>query len=92
MNGSLTKLSITDSKYEKGYRCISFYLDDILKLLDKLSVNRIAAITTKYRISKANKTNKAVRYLSIVLGRHFLPTVCHVMAFLTKIKIRRKCF
>jgi len=88
MNGSLTKLSITDSNNAKGYRCISIYLDDILKLLDKLPVNKVAAITTKYRISKVNKTNKAVRYLSIVIGKHFLSTVCHVTAFISKIAIR----
>ena len=41
MNGSVTELSITDSKMEADYRCISLYLDDILNFEEHLPLQRI---------------------------------------------------
>ena len=88
MNGSSANLAVADSKNAEDYKCISITLDDILKLEEKLSIMRIVAITTKYQIAKANKTKRALRYLSLVFDRNLQASIYQITAFLIKIAIK----
>ncbi len=88
MNGSLSNLSITDSKKVTGYRCISFYLDDILNLEENLPLKRIIALTSRYDIARANKTKKPIIFLKLAMNRNFLASIYHLTIFLTKTIIR----
>jgi hypothetical protein len=88
MNGSSADLSITDSKKADGYRCISFYLDDILNFEEHTPLKRIVALSSRYDIARANKTKKPIIFLKLALNRNFIATLYHLTIFLTKTIIR----
>ena len=87
-NGSLTNLSITNGTKATGCKCITFYLDDILKFEEHLSTNRIVALTTRYQIAKINKTRKSLRYLMLLLDKDLQSSIYHITAFIIKTAIR----
>ena len=87
-NGSLTNLSITNGTKVTGCKCITFYLDDILKFEEHLSTNRIVALTTRYQIAKINKTKKPLRYLMLLLDKDLQSSIYHITAFIIKTAIR----
>ena len=88
MNGTLTNLSIIDSKEEADYRCICFYLDDILDFEEHLPLQRIVALSSRYDISRANKISKPIIFLKLALNRNALASIYHLMVFLIKTIIR----
>ncbi len=87
-NGSQTNLSITNSTKVTGYKCITIYLDDILKSEEHLSVNRIVGLTTRYQIAKINKTRKSLRYLMLLLDKNFRASIYYITAFIIRTAIR----
>ncbi|MFQ5964710.1 MAG: B12-binding domain-containing radical SAM protein [Candidatus Scalinduaceae bacterium] len=88
LNGSLANLSITDSKKERGYRCICFYLDDILNFEEHLPLKRIVALSSRYDIARANRIKKPIIFLTLAMNRNFLASMYHLSIFLTKTFIK----
>ena len=88
LNGSSADLSITDSKKANGYRCISFYLDDILDFEEHTPLKRIVALASRYDIARANKIKKPVIFLKLATNRNFIATLFNLTTFLTKTIIR----
>ncbi|MCP5004179.1 MAG: hypothetical protein GY941_09605 [Planctomycetes bacterium] len=91
MNGSATKLSIKDSGKEIGYRCISFYLDDILDFEEHLPLQRIISLSSRYDVLRANKIKKPIIFLTLTMNRNFLASIYH-LSFLAIKTVLRSAF
>lgn len=84
LNGNSVDLSITDSKKANGYRCISFYLSDILDFEEHTPLKRIVALASRYDIARANKIKKPVIFLKLATNRNFIATLFNLTTFLAK--------
>ncbi|MDR4497707.1 MAG: B12-binding domain-containing radical SAM protein [Candidatus Scalindua sp.] len=88
MNGKATELSITDSRMEADYRCISLYLDDILNFEERLPLQRIISLSSRYDVARANRIKKPVIFLKLAMNRNFLASLYHLSSLLIKTILR----